>query len=279
MVRYADGELAHAVQLQIARFYYQDKDYKRAIAEFQKVINQYPKTESAWLAQYNIGKCYLALDSYRQAIQAFERVDPRSEYASTAAFEIGNAWYDPNNQRRNLGNAVEALRNVSINYPDSPDTPRALLLAGQCYEELVLWDEAIEMYRYIIAEYPNSKQAEVAQLVLGHAHRSAGNYVTAIEAYDVVREGGVGRYPPHVVIEAILHMAETQSLMSKHRDAATSYLRVFYLYKEHDPLSALTAAVRQSSVIQDSPNKKSWDKLYNYAREKLEQVTSTINQN
>ena len=306
MVRYADGELAHAVQLQIARFYYQDKDYKRAIAEFQKVINQYPKTASAWLAQYNIGKCYLALDSYRQAIQAFERVDPRSEYASTAAFEIGNAWYDPNNQRRNLGNAVEALRNVLINYPDSPDAPRALLLAGQCYEELVQWDEAIEMYRYIIAEYPNSKQAEVAQLVLGHAHRSAGNYVKAIEAYDVIREGGVGRYPPHVVIEGILHMAETQSLMSKHRDAATSYLRVFYLYKEHDPLSALTAAVRagdafadatqlrnardeyqravtfyesQSSVIQDSPNKKSWDKLYNYAREKLEQVTSKINQN
>ena len=306
MVRYGDGELAHAVQLQIARFYYQDKDYKRAIAEFQKVINQYPNTASAWLAQYNIGKCYIALDSYRQAIQAFERVDPRSEYASTAAFEIGNAWYNPNNQGRNLGNAVEALRNVSIKYPDSPDAPRALLLAGQCYEELVQWDEAIEMYQYIIAEYPNSKQAEVAQLVLGHAYRSAGNYAKAIEAYDVIREGGVGRYPPAVVIEAILHMAETQSLLSKHRDAATSYLRVFYLYKEHDPLSALTAAVRagdafadatqlrnardeyqravefyesQSPMLQDSPDKKSWDKLNTYAREKLEQVTSKINQN
>ena len=306
MVRYGDGELAHAVQLEIARFYYQDKDYKRAIAEFQKVINQYPKTASAWLAQYNIGKCYLALDSYRQAIQAFERVNPQSEYAPTAAFEIGNAWYNPNNQGRNLGNAVEALRNVSIKYPDSPDSPRALLLAGQCYEELVEWEEAIEMYQYIIAEYPNSKQAEVAQLVMGHAYRSAGNYARAIEVYDVIREGGVGRYPPNVVIEAILHMAETQSLMSMHRDAATSYLRVFYLYKEHDPLSALTAAVRagdaftdatqlrnardeyqravefydsQSPVIQDSPDKKSWDKLYNYAREKLEQVTSRINQN
>ena len=306
MVRYADGELAHAVQLQIARFYYQDKDYKRAIAEFQKVINQYPKTASAWLAQYNIGKCYLALNSYRQAVQAFERVNPRSEYASTAAFEIGNAWYNPNNQGRNLGNAVEALRNVPINYPNSPDAPRALLLAGQCYGELVQWDEAIEMYQYIIAEYPNSKQAEVAQLVLGHAYRSAANYAKAIEAYDVIREGGVGKYPPDIVIEAILHMAETQSLMGKHRDAATAYLRVFYLYKDHNPLSALTATVRagdafadatqlrnardeyqravtfyksQSPVIQDSPDKKSWDKLYNYATEKLEQVTSQINQN
>lgn len=314
MVRYADGELAHAVQLEIARFYYEDKDYKRAIAEFQKVINQYPKTASAWLAQYNIGKCYLALDSYRQAIQAFGRVDPQSEYASTAAFEIGNAWYNPNNQGRNLGNAVEALRNVSIKFPDSPDAPRALLLAGQCYEELVQWDEAIEMYQYIIAEYPDSKQAEVAQLVMGHAYRSAGNYAQAIEAYDVIRGGGVGRYPPDVVIEAILHMAETQSLMSNHLDAATSYLRVFYLYKEHDPLSALTAAVRagdafvnatqsnnasdkylvnakdeyQNAIefyesmkleIQDSPDKKSWDKLYNYAREKLGQVTSKISQN
>ena len=167
-------------------------------------------------------------------------------------------------------------------------------------------DEAIEVYQYIIADYPNSKQAEVAQLVMGHAYRSAGSYAQAIEAYDVIREGGVGTYPPNVVIEAILHMAETQSLMSKHLDAATSYLRVFYLYKEHDPLSALTAAVRagdafadatefrnardeyqravqfyesQSPAIQDSPDKKSWDKLYNYAKEKLDQVTSRISQN
>ena len=40
--------------------------------------------------------------------------------------------------------------------------------------------------------------------------------------------------------------------MSKHRDAATSYLRVFYLYKEHDPLSALTAAVRAGDAFADA---------------------------
>ena len=305
MQNYSDRELAPSVQLQIARFYFQDKDYTRAIAEFQKVINHYPKTASAWLSQYNIGKCYLALASYRQAIQAFERVNQKSEYAATAAFEIGHAWYDNRNRGRNLANAVEALQRTASNFATTPDAPRALLLAGQCYEELVQWNRAIEVYHTIITKYPNSKQAEAAQLLLGHAYRSDGNHVKAIEAYNVIRQGGIGKYPVNIVIESILHMAETQGLMDDHRAAATSYLRVFYLYKEQDPLSALIATARagdafadaaqlvnardeyeraisfyesQSSEIQRSPQKREWDQLHDYAKEKLEQISSQINQ-
>ena len=175
-----------------------------------------------------------------------------------------------------------------LSFPESADAPRALWLAGQCYEELVQWGKTVDVYRKIITEYPNSKQAEAAQLLLGHAYRADGKHTKAIAAYDVIREGGLGRYPVSIVIEAVLHMGETQSLMGKHRDAATSYLRVFYLYKEHDPLSALIATARagdvfakadqlrnardeyqkaitfyesQSSGIQDSANKKEWDKL------------------
>ena len=145
---------------------------KRAIAEFQNAINQYPETPSAWLAQYNIGKCYIALGSYRQAIGAFEAVDARSDFAATAAYEIGYAWYDQNNPNRNLGNAVKALLAVPEKYPQSADVPRALLVAGECYKELIELDKAVEVYRRLLNDYPESEQAQWAQLALGDTYRA-----------------------------------------------------------------------------------------------------------
>ena len=304
--KYPNRELAPDVQLQIGRFYYNEKDYKRAIAEFQNAINQYPNTPSAWLAQYNIGKCYIALGSYRQAIGAFERVDSRSEFAATAAYEIGYAWYDQNNPSRNLGNAVEALLAVPEKYPQSVDVPRALLVAGECYKELVELDKAVVVYRRLLNDYPESEQAQWAQLALGDTYRAQQKYEQAIAAYDVIREKGTERYPVDIVIDGLLRLAETQALMGKHKDAGTTYLRIRYLYKDHDPYRAFQSTVYAADAfakagdslaqpaythqakdeyenaiefyelnveqVQEAGERKKWDALYDYAKNKLQQL-------
>ena len=304
--KYPNRELAPDVQLQIGRFYYNEKDYKRAIAEFQNAINQYPNTPPAWLAQYNIGKCYIALGSYRQAIGAFERVDARSEFAATAAYEIGYAWYDQDNPGRNLGNAVEALLAVSENYPQSADVPRALLVAGECYKELVELDKAIAVYRRLLNDHPESEQAQWAQLALGDTYRAQQKYEQAIAAYDVIREKGTERYSVDIVIDGLLRLGETQALVEKHKDAGTTYLRIRYLYKDHDPYRAFQATVYAADAfakageilaqpaythqakdeyenaiefyelnveqVQEAGERKKWDALYDYAKNKLQQL-------
>ena len=304
--KYPNRELAPDVQLQIGRHYYNEKDYKRAIAEFQNAINQYPNTSSAWLAQYNIGKCYVALGSYRQAISAFERVDAKSEFAATAAYEIGYAWYDQNNPSRNLGNAVNALLAVPEKYPQSADVPRALLLAGECYKELAELDKAVQVYRRLLNDYPNSEQAQWAQLALGDTYRAQGEYQQAIEAYDVIREKGTERYSVDIVIEGLFRLADTQAQMGEHKDAGTTYLRIRYLYKDHDPYRALQATVYAAEAfakagetlaqpaythqakdeyenaiefyesniqqVQDTGARKKWDALYDHANNRLQQL-------
>ena len=305
--KYRNRELAPDVQLQIGRFYYNEKDYKRAIAEFQNAINQYSDTPSAWLAQYNIGKCYIALGSYRQAVGAFERVDSRSEFAATAAYEIGYAWYDQNNPSRNLGNAVKALLVVPEKYPQSADIPRALLLAGECYKELNELDKAVSVYHRLLNDYPESEQAQWAQLALGDAYRVQQKYQQAIAAYDVIREKGTDRYSVDIVIDGLLRLADTQALMGTHKDAGATYLRIRYLYKDHDPYRALQATVYaadafakageilaqpaythqakdeyenaiefyESNVqqVRDTGERKKWDALYDYATNKLQQFS------
>ena len=310
--KYPNRELAPDVQLQIGRFYYDDNDYKRAIAEFQKAINQYPNTPSVWLAQYNIGKCYIALGSYRQAIAAFERVEPRSEFAPTAMYEIGYAWYDKNNPSRSLGNAVKALLQVSKKHPKSSDVPRAFLLVGECYSELVEWGKAVEIYRQILETYPNSEQAEFAQLALGNTYRDQKKYGEAIEAYDVIRERGTERYPVDIVIEGLIRLAETQFLTGEFKDAGVTYLRIPLLYKHHDPLRALQATVYAADAfakaadhsaqaeynhmargeyenalkfyeanaqqVQEPGIRKKWDQLHSYAKNKLQQLLNKLGQ-
>ena len=302
--KYPGRELAPDVQIQIGGFYYQDKDYKRAIAEFQKAINQYPNTPAAWMAQYNIGKSYIALGSYRQAGAAFEQVDPRSEFASRAAYDVGHTWYNQKNPSRNLGNAVKALLQVPQKYPKSPDAPRALLLAGECYQELVEWDKSVAVYQQILDNYPDAEEARLAQLYLGHAYRTQKKYQGAIAAYDVIRKAGTEEgYRPDIVIEAMWYLAETRSMMGNHKEAGVTYLRIHVLYKQHDSLTALAASVRAAdaftkagdiymakdsyedaielydvnvSTIQDAKIKKDWEKLYNSAKTKLQQLVSQI---
>ena len=304
--KYPNRELAPDVQLQIGRFYYNEKDYKRAIAEFQNTINQYPETPSVWLAQYNIGKCYIALGSYRQAIGAFGRVDARSEFAATAAYEIGYAWYNQNNPSRNLGNAVKALLAVPEKYPQSTDVPRALLLAGECYKELVELDKAILIYHRLLNDYPESEQAQWAQLALGDTYRAQQKYQQAIKTYDVIREKGTERYPVDIVIEGVLRLAETQALIGQHKDAGTTYLRIRYLYKNHDPYRAFQATVYAADAfakagenlaqpaythqakdeyenaiefyelniqqVQEAGERQEWEALYDYTKNKLQQL-------
>ena len=304
--KYPNRELAPDVQIQIGRFYYNEKDYKRAIAEFQNAINQYPDTSAAWLAQYNIGQCYIALESYRQAVRAFERVDARSEFAAAAAYKIGYVWYDQNNPNRNLGNAVKALLTISEQHPQSADVPRALLLAGECYKELGKLDEAVSVYYHLLNDYPESEQAQWGQLALGDTYRAQQKYQQAAAAYDVIREKGTERYSTDIVIEGLLRLGETQSLMGKHKDAGTTYLRIRYLYKDHDPYRAFQATVYAAdsfakagevlaqpaythqakdeyenaiefyeSIVQqtqDTGERQKWDALYDYAKSKLQQL-------
>ena len=295
---YPSSALAPDVQIHIGRFYFSAKNYSRAISEFQKVIERYGKSETASLAQYHIGKSYLEIGSFRQSIAAFQKVAPESELAATARYDAGHIWYNKNNPGRNLENAIKTFLDVVKKYPRSNDAPRALLLAGNCYQELLEWQKAADTYQQILNQYNNSEQAKMAQLLLGHAYRAQKKYSPAITAYTVIRDDGTDRYPVEVVIDAELRLAETLALSGQYYEAGSTYLRVRHLREQHNPLTALHAAVRAADAYvkagkdflakdtyEDAINlyqtyissvtpkqKKDWDQLHQYADGKYQEL-------
>ena len=248
--KYPQSDLAPSVQLELANYYYESENYSTAIAEYQKVIDQYSRAtneavlSAVWRAQYYIGLSYYKLQSYQQAIDAFQKVDKRSEFASRAAYYIGWCWFDKENPKRDFKQAIKAFEQVIEQFPGSSESRRAMLAIGDCYSQLVQWQKAVNVYIRLIKAYPDSKDAQQAQLLIGHAYRRLTKYREAINAYKKITDDKTDRYPTRMTVEALSYMGESLFELEEYEEAARIYLRVGLVYSEFDPLNALNALIR-----------------------------------
>ncbi len=71
---YPKHELADKAQYWLARSYYGNDDWERAVLEFNKVIKKYPKSDRLGPATYMQGLSFLRLGSEKEARLIFERV-------------------------------------------------------------------------------------------------------------------------------------------------------------------------------------------------------------
>ena len=130
--RFPSAKDAATWQFQSGESYYAALAYERAIVEYDKVHNNYPKTESAPEALYAVSTCYNMLadstddeaDSAKWRRKLFETNEvlaekyPKSAYAGNAMVNLGNKLYNEgslpdieNSERIRLYNlAVEKYR-------------------------------------------------------------------------------------------------------------------------------------------------------------------------
>ena len=229
---------------------------------------------------------------------AFEKVVsnyPKSESASKAAFELGQIWYSQDNPDRNLRKAIAAYEKVLEDYPASVEAPRALYAIGQNSEELLNWQKASEAYGELLKKYPKSEDAPLAQLWLGHSLHQLGRYSEAVNAYDKILDNPQ-QYKKSIEVKAQAYKAESLYEMGQYEKAAEAFLRVSLVYFDPDlGIVALAkagdsyeklgrwsdAALWYRKIIKDyaSPGgeyydqkKSEWDSSIEYARKRLERI-------
>ena len=59
-------------QFQFAEYYYDNRDYKRAIGEYHRFIYFFPEDSRSELVRFKIGMSYYKDRHFREAIAAFE---------------------------------------------------------------------------------------------------------------------------------------------------------------------------------------------------------------
>jgi len=114
----ADESYARALRL------LKGSDYDGARREFTAFLLRYPESKLAPNAQYWLGECYYAAKAYRQAIEAFNRVEetyPASDKVPAALLKSGYASLALHDD----AGASTTLKHVIAVYPKSPEAGKA----------------------------------------------------------------------------------------------------------------------------------------------------------
>ena len=97
--------------------YYRNKQYDRALAEFDRLLQAAPMSEWADNAQFWKGECYYGLGKYQQALIEFTKVFAfrNTDKADDAQIKIARCHISLDERDR----ALAALRKLLDEYPDS----------------------------------------------------------------------------------------------------------------------------------------------------------------
>ena len=146
----ASTELAKSQEL------FDQQQYDKALAGFQKVAADYSSTDAGNLAQLYIGICQANLGKWQEAVNALESFNGKGDQMISPAAEgaLGNAYANLNQ----LDKAVEHLKKAAKMADNNSLSPTFLIQAGEILESQGKKAEALELYKQVKEKYFNSMQ-------------------------------------------------------------------------------------------------------------------------
>ncbi|NHF61153.1 tetratricopeptide repeat protein [Flavobacteriaceae bacterium TP-CH-4] len=133
---------------------------------FLDIIDEYPGTKAANLANYSAGMAYLNMQKYQEAITHLS--DFSSDDAILGAMAkggLGDAFMQLNQPAEALGYYEEALAHSTNDYT----TPKYLYKAGITAMELGQNDKAVQYFQKIKDEFSGSDEAKSIDAFIGMA--------------------------------------------------------------------------------------------------------------
>jgi outer membrane protein assembly factor BamD len=169
--------------------FYNNKDYDRAVEEFEKLPAAFPASKLAAEGVYYTGICWeekkdiaKAADNYQKLIDSYPYSD-RIKDAIKREFEIANQF------------AAGAKVKV-VGMPVLPGS-----------------DKALELYKHIVKNAPFGTYGDQAQFQIGELYKSTGEYQEAQKAYQQVMDD----YPSSPLVpKAKYQIAYVSMLASNH---------------------------------------------------------------
>ncbi|HJP32189.1 MAG TPA: tetratricopeptide repeat protein [Candidatus Latescibacteria bacterium] len=185
---------------------YQGGDFGAAAGYYRQILAEYPDEPSADDAQYNLAWCLIELDQEDAAMQEFGRLIelfPDSEFAPAAQFTFGDYHYNQQRYRE----AIEAYERVQREHPSAPvanQVPRLLgelreALAYEDYEQGLalldsadvakdpeLYGRAVEVFERVRRQYPGTESEIGAISNMGVCLEGLGRWRDAVGLYDEV---------------------------------------------------------------------------------------------
>jgi TolA-binding protein len=128
-------------QFQFAEYYFSNKDYDRAIGEYQRYIYYFPEDEKVEQAMHKIGLAHMYSGDFNDAIDAFRSLVRK--YRDTETALKSYLWISECHARKKeYGYAVLTLQDLIKIADDMDLKDEALYRMGWHYIEMAKWEEA-----------------------------------------------------------------------------------------------------------------------------------------
>ena len=157
----ASTELAKSQEL------FDQQQYDKALAGFQKVAGDYSSTDAGNLAQLYIGLCQANLGKWQEAVNALESFSSKGDQMISPAAEgaLGNAYAN----LKQLDKAVDQLKKAAEMADNNSLSPTFLIQAGEILESQGKKDEALKLYQEVKEKYFNSMQYQTIDAYIERA--------------------------------------------------------------------------------------------------------------
>ena len=231
--RWAKLREVERYQLQVAEEYYRKKDWKVAMAEYEKYLALYERSEAGPYAQLKWSLCQIQLRKANTAIkEGFQSVIdywPDSPEAVAAAYYIGQTY----KSMGQIGNAKKAYRAVLENHAKHFAAVRAMVDLIEIASVEKDLDTQVELWKKLAFDVVRTKET---QQLCGDASRQLAVHYFALAAFDDGVKALATTYqddklPPEVAayvrgpLGQLTASAETRPKGEKLVSAAVAYLR------------------------------------------------------
>lgn len=157
---YPRSEYAPEARIQIAEIY-QEKfnDYRSAIDEYKKALQEYGDQVAVGRLLFNIGWCHFSMGNFDEAMKGFQRVlaeDPKNKFADDAVFQRAYILYVQGDDDR----AEKAFRGFIDDFPESPLKEDALFSIVSILESQGRSEESLELLEGVAERSPGSPVIE-----------------------------------------------------------------------------------------------------------------------
>src|SRR6266851_5163788 len=143
---------------------YSQHFYQPAIADYQKLIDEYPFSPYAEEAELNIGLAYYKQHDYAEAVGSlndFLRMHPTSKHLDIASYYLAMAHYvqmgRPDQDQTNTELALKQFQSIEQRFPESD-------FAALAHEQIAICREMLARHEYVIGDFyytrANYKAAE-----------------------------------------------------------------------------------------------------------------------
>jgi len=172
-------------QLEFAESFKDQGNFKKAIAEFKKLVKSYPRAKEAPEAEFFIGQSLEEMNDPYNAYKAYQLVIDKYPFSERAAQIVSLEYNIANHLLENRGRSkwaevvvgsddrvIEILRTVIKNAPYGKYAALAQYKIGLYLKEKGMYQEARDEFEKTMNDYPNSEWAQAAKFQIAMADTS-----------------------------------------------------------------------------------------------------------